>query len=86
MEKELEKMRAAKAIEPGTSPWASPVVLVRKKNGTICFCVDYRRLNATTRFDACPLPHIDDTLESLGGARFFSTLDLIKRLLASRAY
>ena len=64
-------------IVPGTSPWSSPVVLIRKKVGTIYFCVDYREQNAVTQFDAYPLPRINETLEALGGAKFFSTLDLL---------
>ena len=77
LDKELDAMLEQGAIEPGQSPWASPVVLVRKKDGTVRFCVDYRQLNAVTRFDAYPLPRIDETIESLGGAKYFSTLDLL---------
>jgi hypothetical protein len=57
-------------------PWSSPVVLVRKKNGDLRFCVDYRKLNDVTRKDCFPLPRIDDTLDMLAGVKWFSTLDL----------
>ena len=75
VEDETEKMLKAGVIEPSTSPWASPIVLVTKKDGTVRFCVDYRRLNAITKCDAYPLPRIDDTLDALSGMKFFSTLD-----------
>ncbi|KAK8789102.1 hypothetical protein V5799_021122 [Amblyomma americanum] len=63
-------------IQPSTSPWASPVVLVAKKDGTLRFCVDYRRLNKITKKDVYPLPRIDDSFDRLLHARYFSSLDL----------
>ena len=63
-------------VRHSTSPYASPIVIVQKKNGEIRLCVDYRELNARTRRDAYPLPRIDETLDALSGAQWFSTLDL----------
>ena len=57
------------------APWASPVVLVIKKDGSTRFCVDYRRLNTLTK-DAYPLPRIDDSLRLLGNQQWFSSMDL----------
>ena len=76
IKEEVNRMLKAGIIEPSQSPWSSPVVLVRKKNGEIRFCVDFRYLNSVTVKDAFPLPRIDDTLDALGGAKWFSTFDL----------
>ena len=63
-------------IQPSSSPWASPVVLGKKKDSSLRFCVEYRKLNAVTRKDAYVLPQIDDTLDALVGSKRFSALDL----------
>ncbi|GFS49286.1 retrovirus-related Pol polyprotein from transposon 17.6 [Trichonephila clavipes] len=68
-------MKGNDVIEPSSSHWASPIVLVRKK-GSTRFCVDYRRLNNVTKKDSYPLPSIDDTLDTLASNTWFSTLDL----------
>ena len=73
----LHKMLQKDVIQPSCSPWASPVVVVRKKDGSPRFCVDYRKLNKVTKKDAYPIPRIDDTLDTLAGSCWFSTLDLI---------
>ena len=64
------------AIRHSNSPWASTVVLVRKKHGSLQFCIDLRRLNACTIKDACSPRHIDDILDCLGVAIIFTSLDL----------
>ena len=73
--RQLQAMQAAGVIQPSNSPWSSAVVLVRKKDGSQRFCVDYRALNSVTKTDTYPLPRIDDLLDQLGNSRFFSTLD-----------
>jgi hypothetical protein len=75
-EEELQRMVDMDVIEPSDSPWAAPVCLVAKKDGSIWLCIDYRRLNAVTHKDSFPLPRIDDTLQALEGSSWFSTLDL----------
>ena len=73
---EVRKMLDAGVTKPSYSPWASPVVLVEKKDASTRFCVDYCRLNAVTKKDTYPLPRIDDTLDQLEGASIFSSLDM----------
>ena len=75
-EKEIQSMLKKGAIRESNSPWSSPVVLVRKKDGSTRFCVDYRRLNEVTRTDSYPLPRMEDCLDSLAGAKYFSTVDM----------
>ena len=73
---EVEKMLQQGVIRPSNSPWSSPIVMVRKKDGSWRFCVDYRKVNLVTCRDAYPLPRIDSTLDTLAGATLFTTLDL----------
>ncbi len=65
IEEEVTKMLQAGVIHASDSPWSSPIVLVNKKDGTICFCIDYRSLNDVTRKNLYPLPRMDDNLEAL---------------------
>ncbi|XP_076454426.1 uncharacterized protein LOC143289311 [Babylonia areolata] len=76
--KEVEAMLGMGVIEKASSPYSAPIVLVRKKDGKVRFCVDYRQLNKHLRFDAEPLPNIDEIFARLGKANVFSKLDLTK--------
>ena len=71
----LKFMLDAGVIQPSNSPWCNAVVLVRKKDGSLHFCIDFRKLNSLTVKDSHPLPHICETLESLAGAAHFLTFD-----------
>ena len=73
----LNEMLDSGVIEPSNSAWASPVCLVRKKDGSFRFCIDYRKVNAVSKKDAYPIPDIQDALDHLKGARYFATMDLI---------
>ena len=75
-QQQVKEMLRDGVIRPSTSPWASPVVMVKKKDGSMRFCVDFRKMNDATIKGAHPLPRIDDTLESLHGSQYFTTLDL----------
>ena len=64
------------AIRPLKSPWCNAIVLVRKKDGTLWFCINFQKLNARTKKDSFPLPRMQETMESMVGAQFFSGMDL----------
>ena len=72
---EIDRMIEQKVIEPATCEWASPIVLVPKPDGSLRFCVDYRKLNSITIPDTYPLPRMDECIDSLGDAAVFTTLD-----------
>lgn len=72
----LSDMLQGGIITESSSPWAAPIVMVRKKDGSWRFCVDYRKLNSVTHRDAFPLPRIEETLTSMTKAEWFSTLGL----------
>jgi transposase InsO family protein len=76
VEKAIAEMEDKGVIRPSNSPWSAPIVIVQKKDGTARFCVDYRNLNECTKKDAYPIPRIEDNLDALEGAKWFSTLDL----------
>ena len=75
-EEYLQKLLESGVIRPSTSEWAAPIVLVRKKDGGVRWCIDYRRLNTVTRGDSYPLPKIEECLDTISGSTLFSTLDL----------
>ncbi|KAE8970769.1 hypothetical protein PR001_g27106 [Phytophthora rubi] len=75
-EAEVQQYLELNLIRPSNSPWASPVLMIRKPDGGIRFCIDYRRLNAVAVKDCYPMPLIDDILDVLGDAQLFSTMDI----------
>ena len=74
--REVNQMLENGIIRKSKSPWASPVVLIPKPDGSIRFCIDYRKLNAKTKKDVYPLPNITDTIESVRGKKYFTSIDL----------
>ena len=75
----LQEMQDANVIQPSNSPWASPMVLVRR---TLCFCVDYLGLNSAMKLDQFPLPRIDNLLDQLGKSCYFTMFGLSVQILA----
>ena len=75
---ELEEMERSRIIEPSRSEWSTPIVVVKKKDGNIRLCVDYRQLNSATPIDAYPMPRTDELIDKLGKARYITTLDLAR--------
>ena len=78
VEKEIQVMLDLEIIEPSKSPYSSPVVLVRKNDGSCRFCIDFRGLNKITVFDAEPIPNVEDLFVRLAHSRFFTKIDLAK--------
>ena len=76
VQEHIQEMLDGGAICPSQSPWCNAVVLVRKKDGGLRFCIDFCWLNSRTKKDAYPLPWMQETMESMVGTRFFSTMDL----------
>ena len=76
VDREIKDMLDKGVIEESDSPWSSPIVLVKKKDNTLRFCIDYRKLNEVTLRDSHPIPRIDTTLDALSGSKYYSTVDL----------
>jgi len=76
LKKQLEDLLDKKFVRPSVSPWGAPVLLVKKKDGSMRLCIDYRQLNKVTIKNRYPLPRIDDLMDQLVGARVFSKIDL----------
>ena len=72
MEAEIQEMIDLNVIEPSVSPYSSPVVLVPKKDGSVRLCIDFRKVNKVTEFDAEPMPNIEEVIIKMSGHKFFT--------------
>lgn len=75
---ELREMQENGIIEPSTSEWSSPIVLVKQKDGMLRMCVDYRRLNSVSQADTYPMPRTDELIDRLGKPKYITTIDLTR--------
>jgi len=78
VKEELQEMERDGIIEPSTSGWASPIVLIRMKDGTLRLCVDYPKVNGVSQQDAYPMPRMDEIIDRIGKAKFITTIDLTR--------
>ena len=78
IEEQCHELYNRDIIEPSISPWSSPVVPVRKKDGTIRLCIDYRKLNHVTKADRSPIPSLNESVYNLHGAKYFTSLDCVQ--------
>ena len=76
LKEQLQELLDKGFIRPSTSPWGAPVLFVKKKDGTLRLCIDYKELNKVTVKNKYPLPRIDDLFDQLQGAQYFSKIDL----------
>ncbi|EFO93101.1 hypothetical protein CRE_10000 [Caenorhabditis remanei] len=84
LEKHIESLLKSRRITESNTPWTSPIVIVKKKNGSLRVCLDFRKLNEATIPDNFPLPRIDSILEKVGGSSYFSSLDMANGYLQLR--
>jgi hypothetical protein len=78
LKEEVQYLLDNNFIEPSTSCWSSPCILVPKPNGSYRMCTDYRKVNNITKTDTFPIPRIDDCIDRIGNARFITKFDLLK--------
>lgn len=78
METEIQDMLDLGVIEPSISPYSSPIVFVPKKDGSMRFCIDFRRLNKVMEFDAEPMPNMEEVINKMSGQKYFTKMDLSK--------
>lgn len=78
LERQCEELRQMNVIKYSKSPWSAPIVPIRKSDGTLRMCIDYRQLNKVTKADSFPIPHLTDLVFGLHGMKYFSSIDLMK--------